>query len=80
MSERVGVTAFVHLIEEELAIEEPFDMDTPLVSSGIIDSFDVVALLSIIEMRYHVSILPEQIDIQTFDTPAQMFTQIEEAS
>jgi acyl carrier protein len=79
MSETDGLADFARLLREELAIEESFDMDTPLVSSGIIDSFDVVALLAVIETHYRVTIRPEEIEIETFDTPVQMFARIEAA-
>jgi acyl carrier protein len=80
MSKRDGVEAFVRLLGEELDIEESFDGDTPLVSSGIIDSFDLVALLAVIEMRFQVTINPEELDIEVFDTPAQMFAYVQASS
>lgn len=67
----------IDLICTELRIEESIEGGTPLISSGIIDSFDVVALLSIIETHFGVDIDPESIDVESFDTPAQMFQWIE---
>ena len=69
----------VQLISTGLGISEPIDFDTPLISSGIIDSFDVVALLAIFESHYGVVIEPEEIDVERFDTPSQMLSQIDAA-
>ena len=64
--------AFIELIHGAIDPGEPIDVETPLISTGIIDSFDVAALLSAIESRYGVEIRPEQIDVESFDTPRQM--------
>ena len=63
---------FVELIHSVIDPGEPVDAETPLISTGIIDSFDVVALLSAIESRYGVEIRSEQVDVESFDTPSQM--------
>ena len=69
----------VRLISNELGISEPIDSHTPLISSGIIDSFDVVTLLAIFESHYGVVIAPEDIDVERFDTPSQMLSHIDAA-
>lgn len=69
----------INLIHSELRIDETIEPATPLISSGIIDSFDVVALLSVIESHFGVEIDPESIDVESFDTPAQIFDRIESA-
>lgn len=71
---------FLQRLTTTLQIEEPLERDTPLISSGIIDSFDVVALLTMVENEYRVSINPDDIDVETFDTPAQMLEYIDRAS
>jgi acyl carrier protein len=70
---------FLQLLRTQLRIEEPVDSDTPLISSGLIDSFDVVTLLTFVESEYRVAINPEDIDVDTFDTPAQMLAYIDAA-
>ncbi len=70
---------FLLLLKTTLQIEEPVEEDTPLISSGIIDSFDVVTLLTMVESEYRVSIHPEDIDVETFDTPAQILRYIDGA-
>jgi len=63
---------FIELIHSAIDSGEPVDAETPLISTGIIDSFDIAVLLSAIESRYGVEIRPEQIDVELFDTPSQM--------
>lgn len=75
----IALNEFLKLLEDELRITEPVDPDTPLLSTAVIDSFDVVALLSVIEDRYGVEIDPESIDVASFDTPTQMLERIEKA-
>ncbi len=67
----------LRLITSSLRVSEPIDADTPLISSGIIDSFDVVTLLSLFEGEYGVVISPEEIDVEHFDTPNQMLAWIQ---
>lgn len=68
---------FLLILKDTLRIDEPVEPDTPLISSAIIDSFDVVLLLTIVESEYQVSINPEHIDVESFDTPAQMLAYVE---
>jgi acyl carrier protein len=73
------VDDLIRLISTTARLDEPIDPDTPLISSGFIDSFDVVALLAVFESQYGVAIAPEQVDVETFDTPSQMLSHIEAA-
>lgn len=70
--EPIEVDELVALVRRTAGISEPVEADTPLLSSGLIDSFDVVGLLSAIENRFGVAIDPQDIDGESFDTPAQM--------
>lgn len=67
------------LISTALRINEPIEPDTPLISSGLIDSFDIVALLAIFESHYGVAIDPATIDAEQFDTPTQMLAHVDAA-
>ena len=60
------------LLRSTLNLNHPLEPSTPLISSGLIDSFKVVVLLSALESRYGVGIPPEQVDADTFDTPEQI--------
>ncbi len=74
---REEVQGFIRFLSDVVEPEEEVEADTPLLSTGIIDSFDVTALLGAIEDRYEVVIDPEEVDIETFDTPIQMLSRIE---
>ena len=65
------------LIRSTVQIDEPIDPDSPLVSSGLIDSFDLVGVLAAIEERFGVEIPVEDISIESFDTPRQMLTWVD---
>ena len=62
----------LEVIRSAVQLDEPIEPDLPLVSSGLIDSFDLVGVLTAIEERYGVQIPVEDISIETFDTPRQM--------
>jgi acyl carrier protein len=62
----------IHLIKEALEIDFPFDVDTPLISSGVIDSFRMAALMTALESRYGTHIDLAQIGADNFDTVRQM--------
>lgn len=72
-----GVEEFIGFLSEVVELDEEVGPDTPLLSTGIVDSFDVTALLGAIEDRYEVVIDPEEVDVDTFDTPIQMLLRIE---
>lgn len=74
----IHVDDLVAIVRNTTGITEQVDADTPLLSSGMIDSFDVVGLLSAIETRFGVAIDPQHIDGERFDTPAQMRDVVEE--
>ena len=42
--------------------------DTPLLSSGLIDSIGVVGLIDFIETRFKIEFLPREIDRNALDT------------
>lgn len=67
----------IQVIRTELGISEAIDSETPLISSGVIDSFDIVVLLNVLESNYGVSISAEEIDVEEFDTPRQILSRIE---
>lgn len=66
----------IALLYELAEPEEPIDPNTPLISTGIIDSFDITALLTAIEDRFGVTIDPDEVDVAQFDTPSQMIARI----
>ena len=48
--------------------EEEIDVDSPLISSGIVDSFSMVSLKLFLEQKYSIKIPDEQASPEAFDT------------
>jgi D-alanine--poly(phosphoribitol) ligase subunit 2 len=65
------------LLRDSLGLGDEIGPDTALISSGLVDSFGVVGLLVDIESRYDVTIEPEEVDAETFDTPRQILERID---
>lgn len=70
----------LQVLNESLGLEGQVDAETPLLSSGLVDSFGVIGLLSDLESHYGVIIEPEEVDVDTFDTPAQILERLHRAS
>jgi len=51
--------------------------ETPLLSSGIVDSFGFLELFDFIEKEFGISINPDEVDFEDFDTPAKIADYIE---
>ena len=48
--------------------DEELDANTPLISSGIVDSFSMVSLKRFLEKKYNISIPDEEASAEAFDT------------
>lgn len=60
---------FRQFLTEELGVEgDNLQADTPLFSSGLIDSFSLVTLMSFIENAGEVSIDPSDVTLDNFDS------------
>jgi len=55
-------------IEDELAVEAELAENTPLFSSGLIDSFSLVSLMTYIEDEAGVRISPGDVNLENFDS------------
>jgi acyl carrier protein len=55
-------------LDEEEAEDMKLDENTPLISSGIVDSFSMVSLKRFLEKRYGVSLPDDEATPQAFDT------------
>jgi acyl carrier protein len=53
-------------VEEE--DEDEIDMESPLISSGIVDSFSMVSLKTFLERKYKISIPDDKATPEKFDT------------
>jgi acyl carrier protein len=54
-------------IDEDEADEVQLDEHTPLISSGIVDSFSMVSLKRFLEKKYSISIPDDEASPQAFD-------------
>jgi acyl carrier protein len=55
-------------LDEDEADEVQLDENTPLISSGIVDSFSMVSLKRFLEKKYSVSIPDDQATPEAFNT------------
>lgn len=62
-------------LEEE---DEEIDIDTPLISGGIVDSFSMVSLKRFLENKYQITIPDEKATPEAFDTVNKICALIEE--
>lgn len=60
---------FRRFLVDELGVEDDnLAGETPLFSSGVIDSFSLVTLMTFIETSGEVSILPSDVTLENFDS------------
>ena len=69
MEEDIRNFIIQHLAKDSSALK---DVDDPIFSSGVVDSFGMVQLVSYIYERYQVDIDPATIDLKEMDTPARI--------
>jgi len=62
----------INLIKKSFDIDFDINQDTPLISSGIIDSLRVALLLMVLEREYGKVINTRDIGTDNFDTPRQI--------
>jgi acyl carrier protein len=60
------------LIQNTFQIDFNITEQTPLLSSGLIDSLHVAQLLTLLEQHYGKRIAVRDIGVDNFDTPAQI--------
>ena len=65
------------LITKEMNIAVALEYNTPLLSSGFINSFRVTKLLLLLEKHYQIEIDPAEIGVDNFDTIEQIHRFIE---
>jgi acyl carrier protein/D-alanine--poly(phosphoribitol) ligase subunit 2 len=59
-------------LDEDEADEMHLDENTPLISSGIVDSFSMVSLKRFLEKKYAISIPDDQATPEAFDSVARI--------
>lgn len=77
--ERTVVQTLLRLLEETLELDVDITDDTPLLSSGLIDSFDLVVLIGALEDTYGVRIDLMDVDVEALDTPNQILQRVQGA-
>jgi acyl carrier protein len=68
------------LLQKALRIPVTIRPDTPLISSGLIDSFQLAALLFTLNQHYQVNIEMADVGVDNFDTAQQMLALVQMAS
>jgi acyl carrier protein len=61
-------------LDEDEAEDTVLDEHTPLISSGIVDSFSMVSLKRFLEKKYGITIPDAEASPQAFDTVASIIT------
>ena len=67
----------VGLLETELGVDtSDVEGDTPLFSSGLIDSFSLVSLLTCIESKWGFKVAPMEVNLDNMDSLERMTTYV----
>ena len=65
----IATAALLKYLNDELAVDtSSLDEDSPLFSSGVIDSFSLVSLLTSIESQWGFRIPSTDVTLENFDT------------
>jgi acyl carrier protein/D-alanine--poly(phosphoribitol) ligase subunit 2 len=80
MSEELKKTIIDYVKHEYLEEEdeEEIDENTPLISSGIVDSFSMVSLKTFLEKKFEIKIPDEKATTDAFDTVSNIITLLKE--
>lgn len=71
----IGITRFM---DDDLGIDGgELKLDEPLFSSGIIDSFSLVSLLTFLESAHKIRINPTEVNLDNFDSLEKMHKYVE---
>lgn len=57
-----------YIIEEYAEEDDDVQVDTPLISGGLVDSFSMVSLKRFLEMKYKISIPDDKATPEAFDS------------
>lgn len=62
----VSVQEIASLVEEEFGVDG-LSPDSPIFSAGLLDSLDVLRLISALEKKYKISVSPVSVTLEMFD-------------
>ncbi len=65
-------TILKYVIEEYADEDAKIGYDSPLISSGLVDSFSMVSLKRFLEMKYKISIPDEDASPEAFDSVSKI--------
>ena len=74
-----GSRPLLEVIRATIPVAAPLDERTPLLSSGLIDSFQLVVLVDALEEEYGIRFSTEDLSSQSLDTPEQIRAMVERA-
>ena len=60
--------------------DEELELDTPLISGGIVDSFSMVSLKRFLESKYSISIPDDKATPEAFDTVSKICDLVKECN
>ncbi len=76
----LGYDDLSQFLQDELAIPaDEVDADTPLFSSGLVDSFSLVGLMTFIEIQAGITIAPGDVSLENFDSLGRILAYVRSA-
>lgn len=67
-----------NFLEDELAVDvDSLDIDSPLFSSGIVDSFALVALMTFLEDEGDIRVSPSEVNLDNMDSISRILRYLE---
>lgn len=82
MDRELKINEIIELLKQNIESITGLDLEaeTPLVNSGLIESFDLIKMLSVFEEEYDIALELEDIEFQKFATPASITRMLNEMS
>jgi len=67
----------IDFLRNELNVEEPIDPGTPLFSSGLLDSADMLNVIGFVEERARIEVPASEVTLENFDTPERIASYVD---
>ncbi|MBC2580393.1 phosphopantetheine-binding protein [Clostridium sp. DJ247] len=80
MNNKLEIKEIIELLKGNIESIKDIEIegDTPLVNSGLIESFDLIKMLSVFEQKYDIALELENIDFARFATPSSIVSMLNE--
>ena len=59
-------------LKESLSVDEDLTAESPLFSSGVLDSVAMMNLIAYVEETSGIQVRPQDVTLENFDTPARI--------